>query len=54
MKLNPTYIFLAFIAVLMWNGMLNKRDAEMFKAYDKVCASLPVGHPNCQFAKPPK
>lgn len=46
-----TYIFLAFIAILMWNGMLIKRDAEMFKAYDKACAELPKYHPDCQYAK---
>lgn len=51
MNKNTTYIFLAFIAILMWNGMLIKRDTEMFKAYDKVCAELPKPHPDCRYAK---
>lgn len=49
--MKTSYWFLAVIAILMWNGMLIKRDQEMFKAYDKACAELPKGHPNCIFAK---
>jgi hypothetical protein len=45
------YWFFAFIAVLMWNVMMIKRDAELFKAYDKACAELPKPHPNCKYAK---
>jgi hypothetical protein len=48
---NITYTFLAFIAILMFNGMLIKRDAELFKAYDKVCAELPQPHPDCKYTK---
>jgi hypothetical protein len=43
--------FFLVIAILMWNGMLIKRDQEMFKAYDKVCAELPAPHPDCRYAK---
>jgi len=33
-----TYIFLAFIAILMWNGMLIKRDQQLFDSvYPKHC-----------------
>jgi hypothetical protein len=47
---NITYIFLGVIAVLMWNGMLIKRDQELMKAYDKACAQQPH-NPNCIYAK---
>jgi hypothetical protein len=46
-----TYIFLAFIAILMWNGVLIKRDQQLFKAYDQACAALPSPHPDCRYAK---
>jgi hypothetical protein len=49
--MKTSYWFLAIIAILMYNGMLIKRDAEMFKAYDKVCAELPKYNPNCKYAK---
>jgi len=49
--MKTSYWFLAVIAILMWNGTLIKRDAEMFKAYDKACAELPTGHPDCIYAK---
>jgi hypothetical protein len=49
--MKTSYIFLAFIAILMWNGVLIKRDQELFKAYDKACAELPAPHPNCRYAK---
>ena len=49
--MRTTYIFFAFIAILMYNNMLVKRDAELFKAYDKVCAELSKSHPNCRYAK---
>jgi len=49
--MKTTYIFLAFIAILMYNGMLAKRDAELFRAYDKVCAELSQQHPDCKHAK---
>lgn len=29
-----TYIFLAFIAILLYNSFLIRRDNELFKAYD--------------------
>jgi hypothetical protein len=45
------YWFFLVIAILMWNGMLIKRDAKMFEAYDRACAELPTGHPDCVFAK---
>ena len=40
-----TYIFLAFIAILMWNGMLIKRDQKMFDAYEKQSAMERLKHP---------
>ena len=46
-----TFIFLAFIGILMYNGMLVQRDQQLFKAYDKACAALPQPHPNCIYAK---
>jgi len=50
MKNNYHWYFLV-IAILMWNGMLIKRDQEMFKAYDKACAELAQPHPDCRYAK---
>ena len=49
--MKATYIFLGVIAIIMYNGMLIKRDANMFEAYDRACAQLPTGHPNCIYAK---
>jgi hypothetical protein len=49
--MRTPYWFFLVIAILMYNGMLIKRDAELFKAYDKACAELPTGHPNCRYAK---
>lgn len=48
--MKTTYIFLAFIAILMYNGMLAKRDQDLFKAYDRACAQQPH-NPNCIYAK---
>lgn len=45
-----TYIFLAFIGILMYNGMLIQRDQQLFKAYDKACAQQ-SHNPNCIYAK---
>ena len=49
--MKTTYIFLAFIAILGYNAFLIKRDASMFEAYDRACAQLPTGHPDCIYAK---
>lgn len=49
--MKVTYIFLAFIGILMYNVAIAKRDVELFKAYDTVCASLPAPHPNCRYSK---
>jgi len=46
--------FFLVIAILMWNGMLIKRDQKMFEAYDQACAALPKPHPDCRYAKPVK
>jgi hypothetical protein len=43
--MKTSYIFLAFIGILMWNGMLIKRDAELFKAHD-ACVQF-THHPDC-------
>jgi hypothetical protein len=32
--MKTSYIFLAFIAILGYNALIIKRDAEMFKSYD--------------------
>ena len=47
---NVTFIFLAFIGILMYNGMLIQRDQQLFKAYDQACANQPH-NPNCIYAK---
>jgi hypothetical protein len=49
--MKTTYVFLAVIAIIMYNGVLAKRDRELFKAYDKVCAELSQHHPNCKYSK---
>jgi hypothetical protein len=49
MKFYPWFFLV--IAILMWNGMLIKRDQELFKAYDEACAALPQPHPDCIYAK---
>jgi hypothetical protein len=46
-----TYALLAVIGILVYNGFLIQRDQKMFDAYDRACAALPVGHPDCVFAK---
>jgi hypothetical protein len=42
---NITFIFLAFIGILMYNGMLIQRDKQLFKAYD-ACQQF-THHPDC-------
>ena len=49
--MKVTYIFLAFIGILMYNVIIAKRDVKLFKAYDSVCASLPLSNPNCRYSK---
>lgn len=49
--MKTTYIFLALVAILGYNAFLAKRDQQLFKAYDKVCAELPQPHPDCRYAK---
>jgi hypothetical protein len=49
--MKTSYWFLAVIAIIMYNGFMIQRDKKMFKAYDRACAILPVGHPDCEFAK---
>ena len=49
--MKVTYIFLAFIGILMYNVAIAKRDVKLFEAYDNVCASLPAPHPNCRYSK---
>ena len=49
--MKTSYIFLAVIAIIMYNGVLIKRDQQLFKAYDQVCATLPKPHPDCLYAK---
>ena len=49
--MKTSHVFLALITILMWNALIIKRDQEMFKAYDQVCAELSQSHPNCRYAK---
>lgn len=49
--MKTTSIFLAVIAIIMYNGMLIQRDKQLFKAYDRVCAELPKPHPDCRYSK---
>jgi len=49
--MKTSYWFLAVIAILMYNGMLIQRDKQLFEAYDRACAELPTGHPDCKYAK---
>lgn len=49
--MKTTYIYLAVIAIIVYNGMIIKRDQKMFDAYDRVCATLPQPHPDCRYAK---
>lgn len=49
--MKVTYIFLAFIGILMYNAAIAKRDVKLFEAYDNVCASLPAPHPDCRYSK---
>jgi hypothetical protein len=49
--MKVTYIFLAFIAIIMYNVALAKRDQQLFKAYDHACQQLPQPHPDCRYAK---
>ena len=49
--MKTSYWFLAVIAILMWNGLIIKRDKELLETYDKVCAELPQPHPDCRYSK---
>jgi len=48
-----SFIFLAFIGVLMWNGFIIKRDKELFDAYnqptpkERYCMQQAKWHPDC-------
>jgi len=53
MKLTQiTCIFLAFIAILLWNGFLIQRDTQLFNSYnhetakEKYCKNI-TWHPDC-------
>jgi hypothetical protein len=47
--MKVTYIFLAFIGILMYNVALAHRDAKLFKVYDQICATQ--SHSNCRYSK---
>lgn len=49
--MKTPYWFLIIIAILMYNSLMISRDQKMFDAYDRLCAQLPTGHPDCIFAK---
>lgn len=40
-----TYIFLVFVSILMYNGLLIQRDTKLFEAYDKQFAKIKYDHP---------
>jgi len=48
--MKTSYIFLAFIGILMYNAFLAQNDKKMLEAYDKICAEQ-VSNPNCIYAK---
>jgi hypothetical protein len=43
--MKTTYIFLACITILMYNGLLIQRDTKLFDAYDKEFAKIKYDHP---------
>jgi hypothetical protein len=49
--MKPTYIYLAFIAILGWNAFLIQRDTKLFKAYDTKCAEISHAHSRCHLSK---
>jgi hypothetical protein len=49
MKILSTFVAIAFI--FGWNAVLARRDAKMFDAYNRACATLPQPHPDCRYAK---
>ena len=48
--MKTSYIFLAFIGILMYNAFLANRDSKMLEAYDKICAEQ-ISNPNCIYAQ---
>ena len=48
--MKVSYIFLAFIGILIYNAFLANRDTKMLEAYDRICAEQ-VSNPNCIYAK---
>ena len=52
--MKTSYIFLAFIGILMYNVFLIQRDQKMFEGYDNMnakehyCSQLKVWHPDCK------
>lgn len=47
--MKTSYIYLGVIAILMWNGLLIKRDHELFKAHS-ACTQI-TSHSNCPYQK---
>jgi hypothetical protein len=47
--MKTSYIYLGVIAILMWNGLIIKRDQELFKAYN-ACTQF-THHPDCPYKK---
>ena len=53
--MKVSYIFLAFIGILMYNAFLINRDQKMFDGYrdhmnakEHYCAQLNTWHPDCK------
>lgn len=52
--MTTKHFFLTLVGVATIIGVnvaLAQRDQRMLEAYDQACAQLPIGHPDCIFAK---
>jgi hypothetical protein len=49
--MKASYIIIAVVAAIAYNSLLIQRDKQLFEAYDRACAELPTGHPDCRYAK---
>lgn len=49
--MKTLYWFFIVIAILMWNGILIRRDKELFDAYEKACSELHKPNPKCHMSQ---
>jgi hypothetical protein len=49
--MKGSYVFLAAIAFIMYNGIMIQGHKKRTDAYNNVCASLSQPHPDCRYAK---